>query len=600
VNGFLLRPLPVPHPDRIAVLAATQKSDLTLAYSLSYPEFTDFSEQASPVAEFFGYTLGLRGLSADNRAGQVLACFVTANYFSALGVKPALGRLIQSGDEDQPAVVLAYSYWRQRFGASRGVIGKQVRVNGRSAAIIGVAPQGFYGTQMLTDPGMYLPLNDRAVSDVASGSALEDRSARFVNVLGRLKPGVSFSEAQTSADVIAARLAKQYPATDGTVTVRIYRERLARPFPVRNNVVPMLGIFFLVLAALLLLLAAMNVTNILLARSIVRGREMALRAALGARRSRLICQVLTETVLLGLAGGLLGVILGLWANPGDLFRFGNTPVRLDVSFDWHVFAYSLVATVFTGVFVGLWPAFRASRADLNHALQEGGRSETSGAGRNRLRSALVIAQVAGSLMLLVVAGLFVRSLRNAETMYLGFDPDRLLNVSVDPGSIGYDEVRSSEFYRQLKARISALPGVQSVGEAYAVPLAGINGAYAARVTIEGQQLTHDQNPPQLFFNNVDASYFDTMRVPLLRGRAFTSLDNESATPVAIVSHYMAEVVAAPGCDRKALHLSWTVRSCQDGRNRRRCRGRQVHIHCRGQQSLLLRSPGAELHLDARP
>jgi predicted permease len=543
VNGFLLRPLPVPHPEQIAVLAATQKADLTLAYSFSYPEFTDFRKQAAPFAELFGYTLGLRGLSADNRADQVLGCFVTGNYFAALRARPALGRLIQSDEEDQPGrqpvVVLGYSYWQQRFGGSPGVIGKQVRVNGRSATVIGVLPAEFHGTQMLTEPGIYLPFNTRAVSDLDS-NALADRSARFINVLGRLKPGVSFSQAQASTDVIAARLATQYPATDGTVTVRIYRERLARPFPVRNNVVPMLGGLFLVLAALLLLLACMNVANILLARSTVRMREMVLRVALGAGRSRVMRQVLTETMMLGLIGGFLGVMLGLWANPGDLFRLVNQSVRLDVSFDWHVFAYSLAASVFTGVFVGLWPALRASRADLNHSLQDGGRSETSGASRNRLRSALVIAQVAGSLMMLVVAGLFVRSLQNAETMYLGFNPDGLLTVSVDPYAVGYDAARSTEFYRQLKARVLELPGVQSVGEAYAVPLAGTNSAYAARVTIEGRQLARDQEPPLLFFNNVDAGYFEAMQIPLLRGRAFTDLDNQSATTVAIVSHYMAE------------------------------------------------------------
>src|ERR1700728_3199354 len=192
VNGFLLRPLAVPHPEQIAVLAATQKADLTLAYSFSYPEFTDFRKQAVPFAELFGYTLGLRGLSADNRADQVLGCFVTGNYFSALGARPALGRLIQSDEEDQPGrqpvVVLGYSYWQQRFGASPGVIGKQVRVNGRSGTIVGVVPPQFHGTQMLTEPGVYLPFNARTVLDQASNNGLADRSARFINVLGRLKP----------------------------------------------------------------------------------------------------------------------------------------------------------------------------------------------------------------------------------------------------------------------------------------------------------------------------------------------------------------------------------------------------------------------------
>lgn len=544
VNGFILRPLPVPNPGQIAVLAASQKADLTLAYTFSYSEFLDFRQQAGPFAELFGYTLGLRGFSADNRADQVLGAFITGNYFSALGVKPALGRLIRSDEEnqpgEQPVIVLGYSYWQKRFGGNPAVIGKQVRVDGQSASIIGVAPREFSGTQLLVEMDLYIPVSDRAIFDQAAGSALTDRTARIMNVLGRLRPGVSFAQAQSSMNVIAARLAKQYPSTDGNVTVRVYREQLARPFPTGNSVVPMIAGFFLILAGLLLLLASMNVANVLLARATVRQREMGLRAALGAGRGRLIRQMLTETVLLGLMGGVLGVILGEWTNPGDLSKFGQPNIHLDYSFDWHVFAYSFAAAMFAGVFVGLWPALRASRADLNVILQEGGRSDTAGAGRHRLRGALVIAQVAGSLLLLIVAGLFVRSLRHAESMYLGFEPDHLLNVTMAPNEIGYDDARANEFYRQLEARTRALPGVQSVSLAHAVPMGGLNAAYTASVSVEGQALARDQQPPALFFNNIDPSYLDTMRVPLLRGRGFTDLDNESAPPVAIVNQYMAD------------------------------------------------------------
>jgi predicted permease len=293
-----------------------------------------------------------------------------------------------------------------------------------------------------------------------------------------------------------------------------------------------------------LLLACINVANVLLARATVRQHEMGLRAALGAGRGRLIRQMLTETILLGLAGGVLGVILGDWANPGDVSKLASSsssaPVRLDFSFDWHVFAYSLAAALFAGVFVGLWPAFRASRADLNSILQEGGRSAPAGPGRHRLRSALVVAQVAGSLLLLVITGLFVRSLRHAETMYLGFDPDHLLNVSVDPHGIGYDQARTEEFYRQLEAKARALPGVQSVSLAFGVPMGNTNIVNVGAVTIEGQPLRPNQQPPSLFFNSVDPTYFETMRVPLLRGRAFHESDNPTAPSVAIINQTMAE------------------------------------------------------------
>jgi predicted permease len=546
VNGFLLRPLPVPNPSQIAVLGARQKADLTLSYTFSYPEFVDFRKQADSFADLFGYTIGLRGVSADNRADQVLGAFVTGNYFSVLGVKPALGRLIQPSEEDQPGeqpvVVLGYSYWQKRFGGNANVIGKQLRVDGQSASIIGVAPRGFSGTQLLVENDIYIPVSSRAIFGQAAGSALTDRTARIMNVLGRLKPGVSFAQAQSSVNVIAARLAQHYPASDGNVTVRVYREPLARPFPTGNGVVPVIAGFFLILAALLLLLASMNVANVQLARATVRQRELSLRAALGAGRARLIRQMLTETVLLGLLAGVLGVLLGEWANPGDGSKFGQSsfPIHLDYGFDWHVFAYSFAAAMFAGVFVGLWPALRASRADLNVVLQEGGRGDTAGRNRHRLRSALVIAQVAGSLILLIVAGLFVRSLRYGETMYLGFEPDHLLNVTMAPNEIGYDEARTNEFYRQLEARTRALPGVQSVSLAHAVPMGGLNSAYAASVGIEGQPLARDQQPPALFFNNIDPSYLNTMRVPLLRGREFTDSDNETAPPVAIVNQYMAD------------------------------------------------------------
>jgi predicted permease len=374
----------------------------------------------------------------------------------------------------------------------------------------------------------------------AANNPATDRSARVIRVLGRLKPGVSFSEAQASVDVIAARLAKQYPSTDSNITVRVYRERSARPAPLGNNIMELIASFFLLLGALLLLLACMNVANVLLARATVRQREMGLRSALGAVRGRLIRQMLTETILLGLLGGLLGVILGQWANPGDLAKFASTslPVRLDLGFDWRVFTYSFAAALFTGIIVGLWPALRASRTDLNAILQEGGRSDAAGVGRHRLRSALVVAQVAGSLLLLVIAGLFIRSLRHAETMYLGVNPDHVLNLSLDPHQIGYDEARTRQFYRQLEARVRALPGVQSVSLALGAPLTGT--VNTGTVTFEGQMVPSGQQLPSLFFDNVEPTYFETMQVPLLRGRAFTESDNQTGPAVVIVNQTMAD------------------------------------------------------------
>jgi len=547
VNGYLLRPLPVPHPEQIAFLAAQQKNSSPYLFTFSYPDFLDFRSQAAPVADLFGYMPVLPGLSADGRADQILASYVTGNYFTALNVQPALGRLMLPDEENQPGkasvLVLGYSYWKKRFRGDPGVIGKQVRLNGKPAIVIGVVPKRFLGTLPFAEMDGYLPLSSGGSLEQGSGDLMHDRDSRIMRVMARLKPGVSFAQAQSSFNVIAGRLAKQYSATDKNVTVRVYREQLARSQPLGNNVIVTMAGFFLVLAAAVLLLACMNVANVLLARATVRQREMGLRAALGASRSRLIRQMLTESVLLGLLGGAGGIIVGNWFNPGDLSRLMTStslPLRLDVSFDWHVFAYAFGAALLSGIVIGLWPAFRSSRADVNSLLQEGGRSDTAGVGRQRFRNFLVAAQVAGSLILLVIAGLLVRSLQHAGNLRLGFDPSHVLNVTVDPHQIGYDENQEREFYGKLEARVRMLPGVQSASLAFGTPMGHLNITNGGAVSIEGHSMQAGQQPPTVAFNNVSPHYLETMRVPLLRGRSFSSLDKKNAPSVAIVNQTMAD------------------------------------------------------------
>jgi len=294
---------------------------------------------------------------------------------------------------------------------------------------------------------------------------------------------------------------------------------------------------------LVLLLACMNVANILLGRASVRQGEMGIRAALGAGRGRLIAQVLTESILLALLGGAAGVILGQWANNllGSTFEqtVNNIPLRFDWGLDWRVFSYALGIAVFTGLVVGVSPALRASRTNVNAVLREVGRGDSGHASRHPLRSALVVAQLAGSLVLLIAAGLFVRSLWHVQRMYLGFDPDHVLNVTVDPQGIGYDEPRARGFYRELEARVRALPGVKSVALACFVPMGNSNEPRG--VYIEGHPLAFGQQPPRVFLNRVDPPYFETMRVPLQRGRGFAETDNETMPRVAIVNQKMAKL-----------------------------------------------------------
>ncbi len=544
LNGWLLRPLPVPAPEQIMVLAP-QYGERSFP-KFSYLALQDFRKQADTFSDLFAYVLiAWGGLTADGKAGQFAYSAVTGNYFSALGVKPVLGRLLAPGEGEQARgellVVLGHAYWQKRFGGERGVVGKQVRVDGRPATVIGVTPPEFHGSLFSIDMDGYVSLN--AASPESTGAFWTDRQDRELNAFGRLKPGVGLRQAQSSVDVIAARLAEQYPATEKGVRVRVIPEWLTRPAPFVASFVPIIAILFLALAGLVLLLACMNVANLLLVRALARQREMAIRAALGAGRGRLIRQLLTEGLLLALVGGIAGVLFGEWVlDAGGSFLHPVTTntagygFRLDCRLDWRVFTYSLAAALLTGLFVGVWPAFRSGRADLNQMLKAARYDSPPGA-RHGPRGLLLAAQVAGSLMLLVVAGLFVRSLGHAERMYLGFDPDQVLTVMLDTHIAGLDETRSRTFYRELEERVRALPGVRSASLALTVPLTYLS--HGGAVYVEGRSLPAGHQAPAISFNSVDPAYFATMRVPLLSGRPFRESDNEAAPPVAIVNQTMA-------------------------------------------------------------
>ncbi|MGA9936956.1 MAG: ABC transporter permease [Candidatus Acidiferrales bacterium] len=423
VNGYLLRPLPVPHPEQIAVLASEQQGDTLGATAFSCPDLVDFRKESSRVfSDVFAWKLWLVGFSADGRADRLYVSCVTGNYFSALGLKPALGRLFLPGEGENagadPTVVLGYAYWQTRFGGDPDVIGKVVRLDGEPATIIGVAPKNFDGTFSLLRMDAYLPLVMITKEKPLAG-LFAARKQREIDAMARLKPGVSFEEARSAVDVIADRLAAQYPDEDKGISVRVIPKPQARPTPAAGSLVPLVAGLFLGLAALVLLLVCMNVASILMARATARRREMAVRAALGAGRGRIVRQMMTEAILLSLLGGAAGVILGSWASRSLSLLLPplNLPLSLDFHFDWRVAAYSLAIVLFAGTVVGLWPALRSARTNLGDVLHEG-RSDSASVTRHRARSVLVVVQVAGSLTLLIVAALFVRSLRRAEQMYL--------------------------------------------------------------------------------------------------------------------------------------------------------------------------------------
>ena len=467
--------------------------------------------------------------------------YVTGNYFSSLGLKPALGRLILPSEGDvpgaDPVMVLGYSYWQTRFGGDPGIIGRKVSVDGQPITIVGVAPKDFVGVYPILSVQGYLPMGMATIAGNPS-DFMTNRQIRNVPILARLRPGTSIQQAQAALAVISQRLAQEYPETHKNLSMRAFRELEARPNPDPNHTVFVVGGLFLGLAVMVLLLACVNVANILLVRSTVREREMAIRAALGAARIRMIRQLLTESVLLALLGGVAGVLLGYWGSSalGSVNVQTDLPIHFDFGFDWRIFSFATAAALLTGIIVGIVPAVRASRGNLSAILHEGGRGVVGG--KNRLRSALVVVQVAGSLMLLIIAGLFTRSLAQAQRTDLGFKPDHVLNLIMDPNEIGYNQSQTRDFYKNLLQRVRALPGVVSASTANATPMGYYNNFDS--LAIEGYQPPPGQPAPASLYNTISTDYFPTMGVSLLRGRNFTEADDENGQYVAIVSQAMAK------------------------------------------------------------
>lgn len=539
VNSLLFRPLPVKDAQQITMLALRQRHG-PLTNTFSYPELRDLrANTTGAFSAVFGCQLGLDGLSTRGSADRLFTAFVTGNFFSALGVEPALGRFIDRGESEtnasNPGIVLSYAYWQSRFAGSPSVIGQAVVFDGRPATIIGVAPKGFHGLYSVLDTQAYLPLS-MAVAEGLPANFLENRTLRNLNVYGRLQPQETLQHGQAVLKVVASRIAQDHPESDKDLTLELFPELRTRPGgPDANGTIVTISTLFLALAALVLLLACVNVANFLLVRATVRQREMAIRVALGAARQTLVRQLLTESLLLGLAGGAGGVLLGSLASGAlSSLRVGtDLPFRLDFTFDWRVFSYAFAGALITGIVVGVVPALRASKADVNEVLHQGGRGSVGG--RHRLRNALVSAQVAASLALLIIAGLFTRSLSAVQHVDLGFDPTHVANFDMDPSEIGYNEVQGQAFYRSLLDRVRALPGVRSVSLASTVPM-GYVGA-GDNVTVPGRE-AKVLMPIQ--YDVITPDYFATMSIKVLRGRVFTAADTANSTFVAIISQAMAQ------------------------------------------------------------
>jgi len=546
INGMLLRPLPVPHAEQLTVLAMAQPG-MSGFQPFSYPVYQDISHQTNVFSDVLAYRITLTSLSADRKVDQAILTRVTGNYFSTLGIHAAAGRLILPSEGQTPGadpiLVLGFSYWKKRFAGDSQVIGKHVEINGHPVTVVGVAPQGFHGMYAILDSDGYVPLSAVIGSKGMEENSVEQlwtqRGDRSLSLLGRLKSDVSLKQAQASLTVVAQQISERYSATEKGMTITAFPEKLARPDPDPDNSLPKVAVAFTILAALVLLVACFNIANVLLVRATVRQREMGIRAALGAGRWRLVRQHLTESMLLALLGGGAGLLLANWAAGflSSLPLGTNLPITLNFQPDLRVYLYALGSVLVSTVMVGLIPALRVARYDVNSVLREGGRTASEGRRRHIARNTLVVAQLAGSLLLLIVAGLFVRSLNKAQQMYLGFDPNHVLNFSVDVQQVGFDKTHGEQFFRQVDERIRAIPGVVSVAQAFVVPMGVVSTDDP--VTVEGRPVVPGEHVPTVMYNDVTPSYFDTLRIPIVSGRPFTVGDNEKAPAVAVINQTMA-------------------------------------------------------------
>lgn len=536
VNTLMLRPLPIEKPEQLVSL--NNAAEKRMFPTFSYPNYKDFRDRNDVFSGLIAYRYAPLSLSYDGVNERVWGYLVTGNYFEVLGVNAALGRVIATDDDRSPGAhpvtVVSYKYWQQRFGGEPDIIGRDVIVNGRSYTIIGVAPRGFYGTEIISAPEMWFPMAMQGQVEVGS-NWLDNREAENIFVQGRLKPNVSVAHAQAALNSITLELEREFPSLNEGKRVSLSSPGVMGG-TMRGPVIGFIGLL-MVMVGLVLLLACTNLANLLLARATERRREIAVRLAVGASRLRLIRQLLTESLLLAFGGGLLGLLLASWlVKLAVAIKLPiNVPLVIDLQIDYRVLIFTGVLSVVTGVLFGLLPALQATKTDLVSALKD----EVSFGSQRRswLKSGLIVFQVALSLVLLIGGGLMLRALQQAQTIKLGFNPQNAVEVSFDLRLQGYDNAQGKEFQKRLLERVRALPGAQSAGIADLIPV----DLHFSRTSIfiEGQPLERAENAPLAMNNRVSPGYFQAMDTRLILGRDFTEQDDEKAVRVAIINETFA-------------------------------------------------------------
>ena len=542
VEGILFRPYPaVSHQEQLLALAGTARGE-TGATELSWPDFLDIRRNCTLFDSFFVSKITGTTLSIGDRAERTTGSIVSANYFDAIGVPPALGRGFEAAEDTgrsaHPVVVISHQLWQGRFKGDPQIIGKTQRLNGVVHTIVGVAPEGFYGTFVGWRMQFWVPASMEEIFE-AGGYKLEDRGARWIEAYGRLKPGVTRQQAQEEISAVAKRLEADYPETNRGRAMQLW-PLWQTPFNNARTLLPTLEIM-LAVVFFVLLIACANVGNLLLVKSFARRHEMTVRQAIGASRGRLLRQLLTEGLILAGFGAAGGLLVAYWCRHALVLLFparGGVSMHLPGEMDWRVLAVSASVCLIATLVVGLVPALQSGKIDLAGALKSDSAGVVGGRGRGWIRSGLVVVQVSLSFVLLVGAGLLLESLQKIRNSSPGFSTHGVLSTAVDLASAGYDLQRAQTFRDELGERVRALPGVESAAFARATPL-GYGSYSESPIAVDGYQPPPEEQPA-VAYNEVGEDYFVTMGIPLLSGREFTRADDEKGALVAVVNETMAK------------------------------------------------------------
>jgi predicted permease len=545
VDAILLRPLPLAAPERLVRIYSHFASGLDWG-SVSYPNYLDY-ERANHVFTALAAEGNQGFIVGDGASGQlVVGALVSANYFETLGVKPALGRAFVPAEDGvaSPVAIIGDGFWKRHFGADPRVLGRSVTLNGTGFRVVGVAPAGFTGpnTGLLEEIWAPLSMSSSMQKALTAGSdLLRERDGHWLQVTGRLRPGVSLRQAADAMNVIASQLRRLYPRANEGISLTLLPESEASIYPAMRGGVVALSALLQGVVGLVLLVACANAAGLFLARGSARRREIGIRLAVGARISWLVRLLVSESLVLGLAGGAVGLALAFWATRvlSSLRLPMQIPISLPVEFDARVLILTLGLALLTGVLFGLLPALQIIRPRLAMALRDGGAGTGMRRSSMQLRGILVIAQIAATFVLLVGAGLFFRSLGNAEATELGFRAEGLLVASLNLGYAGYDEKAGPHFLERIETRLRELPGVSAVSLAtrlpFSVRLESANAApegYVPRRPGDGA--------PQVAVNAVAPDYFATMQIRLAAGREFTVADQPGKQPVVVINEALVQ------------------------------------------------------------